>query len=152
MSIADAGSLTIVERVRPGTAAARSKIDNADFAPTWRILMQSVHHWRAYSSRIVAWRPRSDPKVVKSQKAKYGGSLSQSFSTFLIRSGACTCSMIPLAADSDPRDETILQRRLFEAMSFVGSSTEDLPGLIGPGDCYDRLASTLMVSSGELLL
>ncbi|MES0039783.1 hypothetical protein NKJ74_32040, partial [Mesorhizobium sp. M0046] len=45
--------------------------------------------------------------------------------------GACTCSMIPLAADSDPRDETILQRRLFEAMSFVGSSTEDLPGLIG---------------------
>ena len=60
--------------------------------------------------------------------------------------------MIPLAADSDPRDETILQRRLFEAMSFVGSSTEDLPGLIGPGDCYDRLASMLMVSSGELLL
>jgi hypothetical protein len=43
--------------------------------------------------------------------------------------------MIPLAADSDPRDETILQRRLFEAMSFVGSSIEDLPGLIGPGDC-----------------
>jgi hypothetical protein len=39
--------------------------------------------------------------------------------------------MIPLAADSDPRDETILQRRLFEAMSFVGSSTEDLAGLIG---------------------
>lgn len=50
-----------------------------------------------------------------------------------IRSGVCTCSMIPLAADSDPRDETILQRRLFEAMSFVGSSTEDLPGPIGPG-------------------
>jgi len=43
--------------------------------------------------------------------------------------------MIPLAADSDPRDETILQQRLFEAMSFVGSSTEDLPGQIGPGDC-----------------
>lgn len=34
--------------------------------------------------------------------------------------------MIPLAADTVSRDDTILQRRLFEAMSFAGSSTEDL--------------------------
>ncbi|WIJ25002.1 PAS domain-containing protein [Devosia sp. RR2S18] len=27
--------------------------------------------------------------------------------------GICTCSMIPLAADTDPEDETILQRRLY---------------------------------------
>jgi hypothetical protein len=38
--------------------------------------------------------------------------------------------MIPLAADWTRIDETILRQRHCLAMSFVGSSAEDLPGLV----------------------